>query len=81
MMEIEQGTQPGALLRMRHKGIPELNSSRVGDQIVRITIGVPKKLNDEEREMLERLAGMPNVSLTNDKGGKGFFERMKGVFS
>lgn len=80
MMEIEPGTQPGSLLRMRGKGIPELNSSRVGDQIVRVTISVPKRLNDEEREILERLAGMPNVGPTEGKEGKGFFERMKGVF-
>ena len=81
MMEIEPGTQPGSLLRMRNKGIPELNSSRVGDQIVRVSVAVPKKLNDEEREMLERLAEMPNVNVDNGKDGKGFFERMKEVFS
>ena len=81
MIEIEPGTQPGSLLRMRHKGIPELNSSRVGDQIVRVSLSVPKKLNDEEREMLERLAEMPNINAGNSKEGKGFFERMKGVFS
>ena len=81
MMEIEPGTQPGALLRMRNKGIPELNSSRVGDQIVRVSVAVPKKLNDEERETLERLAEMPNINAINNKEGKGFFERMKEVFS
>ncbi len=81
---IDAGTQPGTLLRMRDKGIPFLDSSRRGDQIVRINIRIPTKLNDEERELLERLNEMPNVSMTvkEKKGGeKGFFDKMKGVFS
>lgn len=81
MVEIESGTQPGTLLRMKGKGIPVLNSSRKGDQIVRVTVAVPSRLNEEEREMLERLVDSPNVGKTGEKEGKGFFERMKEVFS
>lgn len=80
MLEIEPGTQPGTLLRMKGKGLPELSSGRRGDQMVRVFLAVPTKLNDEEREMLGRLQSTPNVGVT---GGteKGFFERMKQVFS
>lgn len=81
MVDIEGGTQPGTLLRMKGKGIPVLNSSRKGDQIVRVSISVPSKLSDDEREMLERLADSPNVGKVAEKEGKGFFERMKEVFS
>lgn len=81
VIEIEPGTQPGSLLRMKGKGIPMLNSSRKGDQIVRISVAVPTRLNDDERELLERLKDMPNVGNVDGKSGKGFFERMKEVFS
>lgn len=81
LVDVESGTQPGTMLRMRHKGIPFLNSSRKGDQIVRVSIAVPTKLNDEERELMERLNSTPNVGQINNKDGKGFFERMKEVFS
>ena len=81
LVEVDVGTQPGTMLRMRGKGIPVLNSSRKGDQIVRVSIAVPKKLTDEERELMERLSSTPNVGQVNTKDSKGFFERMKGVFS
>lgn len=81
MVEIEAGTQPGMLLRMKGKGIPALQSSRKGDQIVRVSVAVPSKLNEEEREILERLVDSPNVGKAGEKEGKGFFERMKEVFS
>lgn len=80
MIEIDPGTQPGSLLRMKGKGIPALNSSRKGDQIVRISVDVPSRLSDEERELLERLLESPNVGKVGEKEGKGFFERMKEVF-
>jgi molecular chaperone DnaJ len=81
---IDAGTQPGTLLRMRDKGIPFLDSHRRGDQIVRVNIHIPTRLSDEERDLLERLNEMPNVSMVQKekKGGeKGFFGKMKGVFS
>ncbi len=84
-ISIEPGTPAGTLLRMRDKGIPHLNSTRRGDQIVRVNLYVPTKLNDEEREILERLAEMPNID-PKQKGKKdgeksGFFSKVKEVFS
>jgi len=85
-INIQAGTQPGTLLRMRDKGIPYLNSDRRrGDQIVRVNIYVPKKLSDEERELLENLRTMPNID-PRSKGGKdgeksNFFSKVKEVFS
>lgn len=81
---IEPGTQAGTLLRMRDKGIPHLNSNRRGDQIVRVNLYVPTRLNEEEREVLSRLGTMPNID-PKQKGKKeersGFFSKVKEVFS
>jgi molecular chaperone DnaJ len=84
-IKVDPGTQPGALLRMRDKGIPYLNSSRRGDQIVRINVRVPDRLTDDERELLQQLAASPNVGLVHKEkkaGEKGsFFNKVKEVFS
>lgn len=84
VINIEPGTQAGTLLRMRDKGIPHLNSNRRGDQIVRVNLYVPTRLNDEEREVLARLGTMPNID-PKQKGKKeersGFFSKVKEVFS
>ena len=55
-LSIPAGTQPGKVLRMRGKGVPHLRSDRRGDQLVMINVEVPKRLNGEQRELLEQLA-------------------------
>ena len=81
VLEVEPGTQSGTLLRMRNKGLPELNSTRRGDQIVRVIIVVPTKLTDEEKELLGRLSDTPNVGSTEESKEKGLFEKIKQAFS
>ena len=72
VLKIDPGTQPGKLLKMRHKGIKHLNHAGSGDQIVRINVDVPKKLNSKEKELLKELSGMPNFNDSNDHGKKFF---------
>ena len=55
-LSIPAGTQPGKVLRMRNKGVPYLRSDRRGDQLVIVNTEIPKRLNDEQRELLEKLA-------------------------
>ncbi len=47
------GTQPGQVLRLKGKGLPELNRSRHGDHYVEITVDIPTKLSREEKRILE----------------------------
>lgn len=77
-INIPSGTQSGKILRMRGKGIPHLNSSGAGDQLIRIQIYTPKKLSDEEREILQDLEKRENMH--PKRGEKGFFERVKEAF-
>jgi molecular chaperone DnaJ len=60
-LKIEPGTQPGKFLKMRDKGVQHLNSHGAGDQLVKINVYVPKKLNSEEKELMKKLKDMPNV--------------------
>lgn len=80
-LRIEEGTQPGKLLRMRGKGIHGLNNSGEGDQYVRVNVYIPHTLSKEEREAVEDLRGAENFDASNQtKEEKGFFSKMKDVF-
>jgi len=76
-LKIDGGTQPGKLLKMRDKGIKHLNHHGAGDQIVRINIDVPKKLNSKEKELLKELAGLPNVKKSGSADENNFFKRFR----
>lgn len=79
-IKIEPGTQSGKLLRLKGKGIPEINSYHRGDEIIHINIWTPKILSAEERSILERLRDSPNFKPQPGKNDKSFFEKMKEYF-
>ena len=62
LLKIQAGTQSGTLLRMRDKGIPHLNRSGKGDQLVRIQIVTPQKLTKEEKALLEQLSSQTHFA-------------------
>lgn len=55
---IPPGIQPGAVLRVKGKGLPEFGSSRHGELYLRIEVKIPEKLTHEERELYERLRAL-----------------------
>lgn len=79
-IKIEPGTQAGKILRLKGKGIPEVNSYQKGDQLVYINIWTPKVLSKEERTQLEGLKDSTNFKPQPGKNEKSFFERMKEYF-
>ena len=79
-IKIDPGTQGGKILRLKAKGVPEVNSYHRGDQLVHINIWTPKALSREERELLEQLQSSPNFKPSPGKNEKSFFERMKEYF-
>jgi molecular chaperone DnaJ len=79
-IKIEPGTQSGKLLRLKGKGIPEINSYQRGDEIIHVNIWTPKALSSEERDLLEKLRESPNFKPQPGKNDKSFFEKMKEYF-
>lgn len=81
-VKIEKGTQPGKLLRMKDKGIQGLNKSGIGDQYIRVNVYMPENLSEEERMHIEALRGNDNFDASHkEDSGKGFFSKIKDVFS
>jgi molecular chaperone DnaJ len=54
-LKIPQGTQPNAILNIRGKGLPHYGNYRKGDQLVRINVKIPTKLNDRQKLLLKEL--------------------------
>ncbi len=82
-VKIEPGTMPGKMLRMKEKGIPHLNSYGRGDQLIRIQVWVPTKLNAREKELLRELSSSEHIVPTEDEknANKSFFEKVRNAFS
>lgn len=79
-IKIEPGTQSGKVLRLKGKGLPDINSYGRGDLLVEISVFTPSQLSAEERKTLEDLKLSKNFEPNPNKKEKGFFDRMKEYF-
>jgi molecular chaperone DnaJ len=79
-VKIEAGSQPEKILRLRGKGLPDVNGYGHGDLLVRIHVWIPKKLTPEEKRILEKLMDSPGFQDGPSSAEKGFFEKMKNMF-
>lgn len=79
-IKIEPGTQSGRVLRLKGKGLPDVNAYGRGDLLVEISVYTPTHLSPDERKALETLKNSKNFEPNPNKKEKGFFERMKDYF-
>lgn len=80
-INIKSGTQAGKILRLKGKGLPDLNGYGRGDQLIVINSFTPQELTSDEKKLLEKLADSPNFNPQNNERSKeGFFSRMKDFF-
>lgn len=79
-IKIDPGTQSGKILRLRGKGVRDINGYGKGDQLIHVNVWTPKKLTREETEILEKLRESENFAPSPGKGEKGFFEKIKEFF-
>jgi molecular chaperone DnaJ len=79
-IKIEPGTQSGKILRLRGKGLPEVNGYGRGDLLVNVNVWIPKNINKDELKIFEKFKDSDSFTPDPDKNDKGFFERMKGYF-
>jgi molecular chaperone DnaJ len=79
-IKIEPGTQSGKVLRLRDKGIKDINGYGKGDLLIYVNVWTPKSLSNEEKKIVEQLRASPNFKPNPAKGEKGFFGKMKEYF-
>ena len=80
-IKIQEGTQSGKILRLKGKGVPQVNGYNKGDLLVNVNVWTPEKLSKEERETLEKLRESENFTPNPNKNDKSFFEKMKEHFT
>ena len=79
-VKIDAGTQPEKILRLRGKGIPDVNGYGKGDLLVRVHVWIPKKLSNEEKRALEKLQDSPGFQGGPSAQERSFFQKMKDMF-
>lgn len=79
-IKIDPGTQSGKILRLRGKGIKDINGYSKGDQLIHVNVWTPKNLTSDEKSKLESLRDSTNFAPKPSKNEKGFFEKMKEFF-
>lgn len=79
-LKIAAGTQPGKVLRLRGKGLPQMNSNVRGDLLVNVMVYVPEAVTDAERAAIESLKDAPNVVPT-ESTSKRIFSRLRHIFN
>ena len=82
-LHVPDGTPSGTVLKIRHKGLPNVSGRGHGDLFVSVVASVPKKLSKEQRKAMEELRRVlpADVQQTErDSGEKPFFERVKDIF-
>ncbi len=78
-LNIPAGTQPGKVLRLRGKGLPDYQTGETGDELVNVMVYIPEKLTDKEREAFESLREQPNVKPDTSTTSR-LFSKLKHIF-
>lgn len=80
-IKIPAGTQSGKIFRLKGKGFPAVNSYEKGDQLIHVNVWTPQHLTSEEKAVLEKLSQSDNFKPQPDKNEKGFFDKVREMFS
>jgi molecular chaperone DnaJ len=80
-IKIPAGTQSGKIFRLKGKGFPAVQSYEKGDQLIYVNVWTPQHVSSEEKAILEKMQHSQNFQPKPDKSEKGFFERVKEMFS
>lgn len=78
-VKIDSGTQPGKVVRLRGKGLPNVNGYGTGDLLVNVSIYVPEALNKEEKSALEKMEDSDNFKPSTSVKEK-IFKKFKSFF-
>ena len=73
-----EGTQPGQTFRIRGQGIPSLRGNGKGDLYVTVTVEIPKRLSEKQKNLLRQFDGTVTGQEYEQK--KSFFDRVKEAF-
>ena len=80
-IKVDAGTQSGTVVRLRNKGLPTVNGyGGTGDLYVKFAVWIPKKLDREEKAVIESLRNKDAFRPNPTKEDKSFFDKIKDLF-
>jgi molecular chaperone DnaJ len=85
-VKVPEGTQTGTTLRLKGKGLPDVNGRGRGDLFVTVQVQTPRKLSREQRHLLEQLAkALPKEKFeprphADAQDERNLFDRVKDMF-
>ena len=80
-IKIAPGTQSGKVLRLRGKGLPNVNSYGTGDLLVNVNVWIPKKVSKEEEKILQGLSKSESFKPNPTDDERSFFKKLRDYFS
>lgn len=80
-IKLEPGIQSGKILRLKGKGVSNVNGYSKGDLLVHVNVWTPKELSKDQKEFFEKMLEDPNFIPKPEKSDKSFFEKVKDMFS
>ena len=80
-VKIAPGTQSGKILRLRGKGLPNVNSYGTGDLLVNVNVWIPKKVSKEEERILQGLSQSESFKPNPTDDERSFFKKLRDYFS
>ena len=80
-IKLESGIQSGKTLRLKNKGIRDINGYGTGDLLVHINVWTPKTLNRDQKKFFESMLEDDNFRPQPEKSDKSFFEKVKDMFA
>lgn len=78
-LNIPAGAQPGKVLRLRGKGLPDANGGARGDELINIMVYVPENLTDEQKRIFESLKNSANIK-PDESTTRRLFSKLKHIF-
>ena len=80
-IKVDAGTQSGTVVRLRNKGLPTVNGyGGTGDMYVKFAVWIPKKLDREDKAVIESLRDKESFKPNPSKEDKSFFDKIKDLF-
>jgi molecular chaperone DnaJ len=78
-LDIPAGSQHGEVFKLKGKGLPDLRSTKPGDELVQIVVEIPRKLSEKQKSLLKEFSALEDSSAMPQK--KSFVEKLKQVLT
>lgn len=72
-IRVEEGTQNNSKITLKNEGIPHFRGSGKGDEIINITIDIPKRLSEDQKDLVRKLANLNDEDKKKKFGLFGLF--------